>query len=278
MGDPIGPEEEWPDLIWRFREFCHKYDDWPVFYEISHAHLHLYLELGLTVLKLGEEARVSLREFSLEGSDRKELRRTIRKLEKDGCSFKVVSKDGIMPISPRLKDISDAWLGDKNTEEKGFSLGFFNEEYMKYFPAGLVMKEDKIIAFTNLWLGGGKEEISIDLMRYGPDAPNGVMEYLFIQLMLWGKEEGYNWFNLGMAPLSGFEDHDLAPLWNRVGAYIFRHGEHFYNFQGLRQYKEKFNPQWTPKYIACPGGFAVPRILVNVSTLISGGLKGVFIK
>ena len=278
MGDPVGPEEEWPDLIWRFRELCHKYDDWPVFYEITPSHLHLYIELGLTVLKLGEAARVDLKSFSLEGSNRKELRRTLRKLKNDGCTFRVVSQEEVIPLLPRLKEISDAWLEDKNTKEKGFSLGFFNEEYLKYFLAGLVIKEDKIIAFTNLWTGSGKEEMSIDLMRYEPGIPNGVMEYLFLQLMLWGKEEGYNWFDLGMAPLSGFEDRGLAPLWNRAGAYIFRHGEHFYNFQGLRQYKEKFYPQWVPRYIACPGGLAVPRILVNISALTSGGLKGVFLK
>jgi len=278
MGDPVGPEEEWPDLIWRFRELCHKYDDWPVFYEITPSHLHLYIELGLTVLKLGEAARVDLKSFSLEGSNRKELRRTLRKLKNDGCTFRVVSQEEVIPLLPRLKEISDAWLEDKNTKEKGFSLGFFNEEYLKYFLTGLVIKEDKIIAFTNLWTGSGKEEMSIDLMRYEPGIPNGVMEYLFLQLMLWGKEEGYNWFDLGMAPLSGFEDRGLAPLWNRAGAYIFRHGEHFYNFQGLRQYKEKFYPQWFPRYIACPGGLAVPRILVNISALTSGGLKGVFLK
>jgi phosphatidylglycerol lysyltransferase len=99
------------------------------------------------------------------------------------------------------------------------------------------------------------------------------MEYLFLQLMLWGKQEGYRWFNLGMAPLSGLEDHALAPLWNRLGAFIFRHGEHFYNFQGLRHYKEKFDPEWEPRYLASPGGFALPRILTNIAALISAGMK-----
>ena len=112
-------------------------------------------------------------------------------------------------------------------------------------------------------------------MRYAPSAPKGIREYLFIQLMLWGRAEGYRWFNLGMAPFSGFEAHDLAPLWSRLGAFLFRHGEQFYNLQGLRQYKEKFDPQWNPKYLACPGGLALPRILTNVASLISGGVKGV---
>ena len=81
-----------------------------------------------------------------------------------------------------------------------------------------------------------------------------------------------------MAPLAGLEDRALAPLWNRLGAFIFRHGEHFYNFQGLLQYKNKFHPQWYPKYLAGPKGLMLPRILANMASLISGGLKGVIMK
>jgi len=278
MGDPVGPKDEWPELAWQFREMADRYDGWTVFYEVDSEELPLYLDLGLSLLKLGEEARVNLEGFALEGGVRKGLRHTSRKLEKDGYLFQVDSREEVLSLLPEFKSISDAWLREKNTSEKGFSLGFFNEEYLKKLPAATIRKEGKIVAFANLWPGGGKEELSIDLMRYLPDAPHGAMEYLFIQLMLWGKREGYRWFNLGMAPLSGLGDKGLAPLWNRVGAYIFRHGEHFYNFQGLRQYKEKFDPEWSPKYLASPGGLAVPRILANIATLISGGMKGVIAK
>ena len=54
-------------------------------------------------------------------------------------------------------------------------------------------------------------------MRHTADAPRGVMDYLFVELMLWGREQGYRWFNLGMAPLAGLEARTLAPLWSRAG-------------------------------------------------------------
>jgi len=278
MGDPVGPTDEWPELIWQFREMADRYDGWTVFYEVGSKELPFYLDLGLGLLKLGEEARVNLDGFSLEGSSRKGLRYTIRQMEKEGCLFQVVSRDEVHFLLSEFKNISDSWLKEKNTSEKGFSLGFFDKDYLQRLPAAIIRKGERILAFANLWPGGNKQELSTDLMRYLPDAPHGVMEYLFIQLILWGKKEGYQWFNLGMAPLSGFEDHRLAPLWTRVGAYIFRHGEHFYNFQGLRRYKEKFDPEWSPKYLACPGGFAVPRILTNIETLISGSLRGIITK
>jgi phosphatidylglycerol lysyltransferase len=55
---------------------------------------------------------------------------------------------------------------------------------------------------------------------------------------------------------------------------VFLHGEHFYNFQGLRAYKEKFDPVWEPRYLASQGGFALPWVLVNLTSLISGGIAG----
>ena len=238
----------------------------------------LYIDLGLTLLKLGEEARIRLDTFSIKGDPGKKYRHAINRVEKAGGSFALVPVENVPSILPELRTVSEAWLAEKRTREKGFSLGFFHPAYLQQFPLAIVRREGKIVAFANLWVGAEKEELSLDLMRYTPDAPPGIMEYLFLQLILWGQGEGYRWFNLGMSPLSGLQDRTLAPLWNRLGALLFRHSEHFYNFQGIRQYKEKFSPEWTPKYLASPGGLALPRILANVATLISGSLKGVLSK
>ena len=278
LGDPVGAEEEIAELVWQFRTMCDQHAGWTVFYEVKPRNLTLYLDLGLSLLKLGEEARVRLETFSLEGGPRKNMRNLHNRLSKEGCTFEMKAPEAVAPLLPELEAVSAAWLTEKNTREKGFSLGFFSPEYLTLLPLALVRMEGKIVAFANLWLGAEKEELSPDLMRYRPQAPTGVMEYLFLELMLWGKREGYQWFNLGMAPLSGLENRELAPLWNRVGALIFKYGEQFYNFQGLREYKDRFFPEWEPKYLASPGGLALPRILTDVAALISGGLKGVFAK
>ena len=278
MGDPVGPREERAELIWRFREMCDQYDGWTVFYEVSQRNIPLYLDLGLTLLKLGEEGRVLLNDFSLEGNARKGFRHNLNRLEKEGCAFEIIPADIVPSFLPEFRTISDAWLTEKNTREKSFSLGFFDEEYVRHFPASIIRQNGRIVAFANILQSADKQELSIDLMRFFPAAPAGVMDYLLLHLMLWGKKEGYTWFNMGMAPFSGLEDHALAPLWNRVGSFLFRYGEHFYNFQGLRQYKEKFDPEWEPKYLVSPGGLALPRILANIASLISGGMKGVITK
>lgn len=274
MGDPIGPATEWPDLLWRYREIVDRHGGWTVFYQVRPDALHLYLDLGLTLLKLGEEARVHLADFSLDGASRKGMRRVRNRIEREGCTFEVLPAEAVPQLMPQLRAVSDAWLTEKHTREKGFSLGFFDETYLAQCPMALLRCRGQIVAFANVWSSAEREELSVDLMRYVPQAPEDAMEAVFIELMLWGKAQGYTWFNLGMAPLSGLENRALAPLWNRVGALVFRYGENFYSFQGLRQYKEKFDPVWTPKYLASPGGLALPRILTNISALIARGLRG----
>ncbi len=278
MGDPVGPEEEWDDLLWRFRELCDEHDAWPVFYQIDQANLPLYLQFGMKFLKLGEEAKVDLVTFSLEGGPRKGLRYSHNKLSKEGYAFEIIPAQGVDAVMAMLKEISDGWLEDKHTKEKRFSLGCFRPEYIRRTPVAVVKANGRIIAFANVWVGAEKYELSVDLMRHLPSDEGGLMDYLFAELMLWGKKEGFKWFNLGMASLSGLQEGALSPLWERTGAFLFRHGEHFYNFQGLRQYKEKFAPAWEPKYLATRGGLMLPRILTNVASLISGGPKGIATK
>ncbi len=271
MGDPVGRESEAPELVRAFRELCDRHGGRPVFYQVGPHRLPLYLDLGLTLLELGEQARVPLESFSLDGGSCKGLRTHIRKLEREGAGFAVVPAAEVPALLPELREVSDDWLREKRTREKGFSVGFFEPTYLARCPVAVVRVSGRIVAFANVWLAADHEELSPDLMRHRIEAPAGVMEYLFLELMLWGKARGYRWFDLGMTPLSGPEDRTLAPLWNRVGAFLYRHGEHFYDFQGLRQYKAQFDPQREPRYLAAPNGLALPRVLTNVAALIAGG-------
>jgi phosphatidylglycerol lysyltransferase len=271
LGDPVGPEEEWEELLWQFRDLADRYNGWTAFYEVDGKSLPFYQRAGLSYFNFGEEGRVELERFSLDGASRKKLRHIRNLLTKEGWTFEIVPREGVEEILAELRRVSNDWLERKGRREMGFSLGRFKESYMKRFPQALVKRGAHVEAFANVLAGGGKEEISVDLMRFSSKAPEGVMEFLFTELMLRGREEGYRWFNLGMVPLSGLEADTSAPVWNRVGTFIYRHGGNFYNFQGLRQFKDKFDPVWETRYLVTPNGFAVPRILVDANILISRG-------
>ncbi len=278
LGDPVGRGVDLDDLLWRFRELSDLHGGWSVFYQASRERLAQYVDLGLAAFKIGEEARVPLASFSLDGSERADLRQDHRRAVRDGATFEVVPAAQTAVLLPQLRAISDSWLGDKATAEKHFSVGAFESAYLSRFDIAIVRRAGEIVAFANLWSTDTKGELSVDLMRFGPNPPRSAMDYLFVELMLWGRSAGYASFNLGMAPLAGLEQHPLAPVWHRVGNFVFRYGEHFYNFEGLRRYKAKFRPEWEPKYLVAPGGIALPRILFDVSALIAGGVKELFAK
>lgn len=278
LGDPVGPPDQIPELIRTFLERCDDFGGVPVFYEVTTEHLHRYADFGLTFVKLGEEARVDLNTFTLEGSHGARYRQSIRRLEKDGGTFRIVEPTEVPAILHELRAVSDDWLKEKAGAEKGFSLGFFDDAYLVRFPIAVIERAGRIQAFTNIWRGSQKHELSVDLMRYHHDAPKSVIEALFVHVMKWGKDQGYRWFALGMAPLSGFERSPVAPLWARIGTFLYEHGESVYNYQGLRAYKEKFNPLWEPRYLAYPGGLRLPRIMADLSALVAGGYRRIFLK
>jgi phosphatidylglycerol lysyltransferase len=278
LGDPVGPPDRIGVLVRLFLERCDDFGGVPVFYEVSSEHLHRYADVGLTFVKLGEEARVDLTTFTTEGGHGKKYRQAIRHLEKEQAGFRIVPVEQVPELLDQLRAVSDDWLERRAGAEKGFSLGFFDPEYIARFPVAVIEQGGRVVAFANLWEGPQRVELSLDLMRYDHRAPKDVMDALFVHVMLWGKAQGYRWFQMGMAPLSGFETSPVAPLWTRLASFLYEHGEALYNFQGLRAFKEKFDPVWRPHYLAYPGGLRLALVLADVAALIAGGYRRILLK
>ena len=278
LGDPVGPADEVRALLRRFLERCEDFGGTPVFYEVTHDHLHLYVDLGLRFLKLGERAVVDLDSFSLVGPRAARFRQALKRIEKVGGTFRVIDATDVPGYWPQLRRVSDEWLQDKAGAEKKFSMGSFEPAYLARFPLAVIEQAGAIVAFANLWLSPSKEELCVDLMRYGSEAPSGVMEALFVHVFIWGQSQGYHRGVLGMAPLSGFESSPIAPLWSRLGSFLYAHGEGVYHFRGLRAYKEKFNPVWEPRYLAYARRWRLARMLADVAALIAGGYGHIFVK
>ena len=278
LAGPIGNPAHYEELAWQFREATDRHDARCVFYHVSDADLPLYVDLGLSLVKLGEEARVRLADFNIDTSERAELRHARNRAKRDGASFEIVAAADVPPMMDALKAVSDAWLADKNVHEKGFSLGAFVPNYVAQFDCAVVRVNSAIVAFATIWKSANSEELTVDLMRFTSAAPKGVMDYLFTEMLLAAKAQGYQWFSLGMAPLSGLGQHPLATQWHKLGNLLFRFGDNFYNFEGLRRYKSKFLPEWEPRYLASPGGIGLTAVLIDTTVLISGGVKEVFTK
>ena len=273
MGDPVGPGAEWGDLLWQIREMADAAQGRLLLYQISTDALPIAIDLGLQLVKYGEEARVALPDFTMEGPEKRSLRHSERRAAREGASFEIVPAAQVPALMAELKTVSDAWLREKGHGEKAFSVGRFDPAYLARFDCALVRQQGRIVAFANIWATENREELSVDLMRHLAEMPYGTMDFLFVQLMQWGRDQGYRWFNLGMAPLSGIESRRLAPMWARIGALLYRHGDAFYGFEGLRAYKDKFSPTWTPRYIGAPPGLGLARGMIDLQTLVGGGSR-----
>ncbi len=270
LSDPAGDDDDSIELAWDFFELCERNDNWPVFYHVDEERLPIYVDMGLTLIKLGEESRVPLLRFDLESKSQRDFRESYERILAEGCSLEIIPPQDVKPLLPTLMRISDAWLAERNTNEKSFSLGYFQPAYLQAIPMALVRHNSKIIAFANLLHGADNDEISVDLLRYVPDSPDEVMDFMFVELMLIGKREGYRWFNLGLAPSAHDDFATQTALARRIASLGYPHGDHFGDIQQLRQWKERFGPQWRAKYLASPGGFLLRDVINDVASLIAG--------
>ncbi len=153
-------------------------------------------------------------------------------------------------------------------------MGGFQPGYVSEFPIAVVRMEGRPVAFSTLWTTAQKTTFSTDLMRYSDDAPKNIMDYLFVELIEWGRAQGYQAFEFGMAPLAGLEDRPLAPILSRVGKLFYDRGEDIYNFQGVRKFKDKYDPNWQPRYVAAPRKWTIPILMADVGLMSSGGMAG----
>ena len=267
---PFGDPREFADMVWQFMEMATDHGGRAAFYHVRPSALPLFLDCGLHLFKLGEHAHVELPDFNLKGAARANLRSGVNRAEREGLRFEVIPAAQVDALLPELRRVSDAWLAEQRGGEKAFSVGRFDDDYVRQLPVAIVRREDRILAFANLLTTDAHEEAALDLMRYVPDAPPGTMDFLMASILLHLQAQGYRRFGLGMSPMAGMAERSGAPKWQRVARLVFEHGDRFYNFRGLRSFKDKFAPVWEARFLAAPRGLATAFILADVTTLIAG--------
>lgn len=266
LGDPVGREESIEETLRGFAGMCRN-SDWSFgFHQVGPDHLPLYLHLGLKKLKVGDEAIVDLAQFSLEGKTGSEFRGRNKQIEKLG--IRAVRHEP--PISEevirQVKEVSDEWLQIPGRRERRFTLGMFDPHYVRSTTVLAAYDgEGRMLAFVNVIPAYRRGETTCDLMRRRVDAPNGVMDYLFVKLMLEQKERGMERFNMGMAPMSGFHESEEPTPQERAVHYFFQHMNFLFSFRGLRHYKAKFATRWEPRYTIYRNVLELPMLALALS-------------
>ncbi|MFN8486879.1 MAG: flippase-like domain-containing protein [Caldilineaceae bacterium] len=254
LGDPIGPAHDVENAVLGFKEFCALNDWLAAFYQTLPDYLKIYRTIGYDTLCIGHEAIVHLDAFSLTGSANKPIRNALNRVTKLG--YQALLHEPPLPdtLLNELRNVSDEWLNMMQSSEKRFSLGWFEDNYVRNAPVMAIHAPDGgIVAFANIVTEYQRNEVTIDLMRRRRDLENGIMDFLFVSFFLWAKERGYATFNLGLSALSGVGERPNDPAVERGLRYIYEHVNQFYNFKGLHEFKEKFHPEWSPRYLIYPG-------------------------
>ena len=268
LGDPVGPENEMESAVREFKKFCADNDWGTAFHQALPDFLLLYDKLGFRKFKIGDDAIVDLDKFSLEGRTMKELRHTARKLEKQGVRIEKWEPPIPNGVLQQVKSVSDEWLGIAGKRERRFTLGLFDWDYVKSTPViAAVDPENQVLAFVNVIRSYAKGETTIDLMRHGKSSPGGVMDFLFIHLLEHFKERGFARFNMGMAPLSGFQEGEKATIEEKAIHSFMQRMDFLFSFKGLRAYKAKFATHWEPRYVIYEDPLALARFAVAMGRI-----------
>lgn len=272
VGHAAGDPDELADLEAAFVRLVRKARSWPAFYAVDEAASIRLNALGLDREKVGERAIIDLRAFSLSGKGKKDLRNARNQAVKAGCRVEVWPRQTATKKIEALRSVSDSWLALRGGSEKSFSLGKFDPDYLKRFHIAVVLREETPVAFANVWTH--RELATLDLMRFADEGPGGGMDYLFAELTLWAQAEKFAELDLGLAPLAGLKDQQEISTVARLGSFVYARGGRFYGFEGLRRFKDKFDPVWEPSYICAANDWRIGAAAVGVAALTGGGLRG----
>jgi phosphatidylglycerol lysyltransferase len=258
--------EELKKCIIEFDKYCYENGLKSIYYRVPEEALEYYNHLNKKALFIGQEGVVDISIFNLEGGSKKSLRNAIKKVTEQGYYAKVYPpavKEGVLQ---KIKSVSDDWLNDTGRVEILFSQGIFVWDELKQQTIITVENsEERIIAFLNIIPDFTKDEATYDLLRKAKDAPNGVMDFILIELFNYLKSQNLTYVNLGFAPMSGIDDPHTFP--ERSMKFAYEKIRSFSHYKGLREYKDKFDPVWHNKYLVYKYDYdllQVPAVLKNV--------------
>lgn len=268
LGAPVGPARSRETAVIAFRAFAREEGLTPAFVPVSLDTARVLEEAGFDLLHVGDEARLDLESFRLEGGPRKSLRQTAARAEREGIWIQ--SWPGHVPPSMlrSLDTASSAWLRGKRLPERRFGTGWWDPERLsrsEFVVARSLRRRAE--GFVTVARGYAPGEAAVDLMRVRPDAPPGTMDLLLARTAELARDRGARILNLGLAPLAGVGSTPDASLLERGLGRVAGWFRGYYDFTGLRRFKEKFRPQWEPRYLAYPSLGSLPRLLIALTEL-----------
>lgn len=251
-GDPIGIREAWPQAIDAWLRLADRFGWAPAVMGASELGATAYRRAGLSALRLGDEAILDTRNFSLTGAEMKPIRQAANRLRAHGVVVRIRRHRDIPAEEfPRISARADNW---RTTDtERGFSmaLGRLGDPLdADCLLVEAVDSQGRVLGMLSL-VPWGRTGLSLDLMRRDPDGPNGVMELMISQLALNSELYGITRVSLNFAVFrSVFEEGGrigagpVLRLWRGILLFFSR----WWQLEALYRSNAKYQPYWVPRF------------------------------
>lgn len=177
--------------------------------------------------------------------------------------------------NPLLVEVLQEWLASKGLPPLAFLVEPNTLARLVDRRVFVAEQDEKIVGFLLLSPIAQRNGWLFEQFIHRPGvAPNGTVELMIDTAMRKLAEENYDYVTLGLAPLSKrakiepFEN----PLWLRLLlAWMRKHGQRFYNFDGLDAFKAKLQPEeWEPVFAISNEKRISPRTLYAIASAFSG--------
>ncbi|HWK79663.1 MAG TPA: phosphatidylglycerol lysyltransferase domain-containing protein, partial [Thermomicrobiales bacterium] len=269
LGDPVAADDEAFDrVLQEFLDYCDLNGWSPAFHHGTPRRLEAYHRAGLVSVRIGAEAVVDVDTFSTAGKHGKGFRNLLSRFRREGWSL----VEWLPPQSDErmreLKAVSDEWLTLEGRRERGFTLGAWEDAYIRDSTILAVQHQDgQVAAFVNLIHDGAPGEMTFDLMRHRVDAPNGAMDFVMLSMIEYARAHGFHALSLGMVPFADTPADEDEGVRQQALSLLTRNFDRIFAATTLFAYKDKFDPRWDPRYLVYRSDAALPAIGLAIARL-----------
>jgi len=262
--DPIGPPGSEARTLDEFLAFCAERGWRVAFFAVRESDAELYRERGMHTIYLGDEAILHCDRFSLDGTGMKAVRSAVKHVEKDHEFELIAETEAGSELIAELNEISEEWR--EGAPERGFTmeLGEDVEGSESDFVLAIARERQggRVAGFLRFVPVYGEEPgYSLDLMRRRPDSANGMTEYLIAEAALALGARGFKRLSLNFAAwgrlLDSAED---AGFSGRLQRLMAKGLNPFFQIQSLRDFNQKFDPEWVPRSVVIDDVSDLPRV------------------
>ena len=263
-GDPFGEYSLWPDAIAEFVSVAEEHAWTPAVMGCSDRGGEVWVEhAGMIAIDIGDEAIISVKDFTLEGRPMANVRQMVNRIKRKGYSCTTHKWSELdEPTRINLRELAHEWR--YGVAERGFSMSMdrFGEDSDPdaYITIAWLEGQIKGLQYYVPWTTNG---LSLDRMQRERGTDPGVNELMIVESVEYARTHNLANVSLNFAAFrSLFERADkisAGPI-TRGMRNLIRFSSNFFQVESLYRFNAKFQPGWETRYVLYPRAADLPKV------------------